>query len=334
MKVLLTKAFLKSDIEYIKARILPNIEIIEPQNYDELTLVSLTKEVDVLLGGLITEAILQEAKNLKFVQIPWTGVNNLDFDLIEKYNVQVCNSHSNSSIVAEHAIALMMAAAKKIIYHDELMRKGNWNRPGINENKINPFSKKISHSTIAIIGFGSIGKDIYRMMNGYKCHFKVFNRTAKQDQHIVSNNIQYCSINEVYEEIKDIDFIFITLPLTVATKGIIDTKFFNSMKKDSILVNVSRGEIIDEEALFNALKNEEIGCAAIDTWSQFPSKKNPIVLPSIKHEFHKLDNIILSPHRAGFIDSGFPHLDDAIENLNRAATGKPLINVVSIKDTY
>lgn len=334
MKILLTKSFFDSDIEYIESRLLPGIELDEPKNFEESTIADSAVDADVLMGGLVSEPVLKAAKKLKFIQIPWTGVNNLDFDLIEKYGVTVCNSHSNSSIVAEHAIALMMDAAKKITYHDRLMREGNWNRPGLNDNAISPFSKKISNANIAIIGFGSIGKDIYRMMKGFNSQFKVFNRSGNIDESINEGNISYHSIDTVYKEIKNIDFVFVALPLTDATEEIIDAKFIQSMNREAVLINVSRGEIIEEQALYRALRNRDIAGAAIDTWFNYPDKENPRALPSLRYKFHELDNMVMSPHRAGFIDSGFPHLDDAIENLNRAVKGKPLINIVSTEDKY
>lgn len=106
------------------------------------------------------------------------------------------------------------------------------------------------------------------------------------------------------------------------------------MNKSSIFINVSRGEIVNETDLYYALKNNIIGSAGIDTWYNYPSFKNPDVYPSIKHDFHKLDNIILSPHRSGYIEDGFPHLDDAIDNLNKFTKNEQLINIVSLKNGY
>ena len=89
------------------------------------------------------------------------------------------------------------------------------------------------------------------------------------------------------------------------------------MKPVSILINVSRGETIIEKDLFNALKHKDIGFAAIDTWYNYPTKENPVTFSSKKYKFHLLNNIVLSSHRAGYAEGILPHLDDAIENLNR-----------------
>jgi D-3-phosphoglycerate dehydrogenase len=333
MKVLLTKAFFPSDIEYIKQRINPEIEIIIPENFAEETIAGLAKEVDVLFGGLITERILKNAFQLKFIQIPWTGAENVDFELINKYQIVICNSHSNSRIVAEHAIALMFDAGKKIAYHDRLMRTGNWNRPGINQNSMNAFSRTIVGSKIAIIGFGAIGRTIYKLLSGFDCDFKIFDKYL-DEQTIDNKNITFFSMESLSDELDNIDYLFLCIPLTPETRGSINAKFFSFLNKKCILINTSRGEIINEDDLFNALKMKNICFAAIDTWYNYPNKQNPIVYPSLKNHFHTLDNLVLSPHRAGFVEESFPHLDDAIENLNRYYTGKDLINVISPKNKF
>jgi len=91
---------------------------------------------------------------------------------------------------------------------------------------------------------------------------------------------------------------------------------------------VSRGAIVEEQALFDALKEERIAGAAIDTWYQSPNATHPRIAPSASCDFASLDNLLMSPHRAGYAIGGFPHLDDAIVNLNNLVEGRDLINVI------
>jgi phosphoglycerate dehydrogenase-like enzyme len=106
------------------------------------------------------------------------------------------------------------------------------------------------------------------------------------------------------------------------------------MNTEGILINISRGEVLHESDLYHSLKSGSIAFAAIDTWFNYPSKDTPAVFPSKKHEYHLLDNLVLSPHRAGFVEGSFPHLDDAIENLNRCYLNQELINKISLTDKY
>jgi len=334
MKVLLTKPFFEKDLQYIKARLHDNIELIIPSDFQEESLISKACEADILFGGFISEKLLQASIVLKFIQIPWTGVDNLNFDLLKKYKVTVCNSHSNATIVAEHAVTLMLDASKKISYHDRLLREGNWNRVKPEySNEINPFSKLISGSHVGIIGFGAVGKKIYSLLQGFKCSFKVFTKN-EVDLNKDYSKTNYFQPSDISHEAYDLDVIFVCVPLTKETMGSINTRFLSSMNPKAILVNISRGEVILEADLYNALKQKIIAFAAIDTWFNYPKINNEVTFPSLKYDYHLLNNLVLSPHRAGYAEGSFPHLDDAIENLNRSEEGRDLINIVSLTNKY
>lgn len=334
IKVLVTKKLMQSDIDYIEHRLVQGVELIYPSTYDEQGLIEAANDATVLLGGFFSSGLFDACKKLQFAQIPWTGVDSLNFDLLQKYKVTVCNSHSNSNVVAEHAVAMMLDAAKKMSYHDRLMREGNWNRLFPNEsNPVSPFSKQIGGSKIGMIGFGAIAQNIAKMLSGFQCSFEIFSRTASLPSECNTGFLAF-TIAEFLNRAKFLDFVFVGIPLTETTKGLIDYSFFNAMSQDAILINISRGQVLQEADFFEALQNKTIGAAAIDTWYQYPSPGNPRVFPSKDFPFHELDNLVMSPHRAGYVDSGFPHLDDAITNINNLAENKPLINVISLQNKY
>lgn len=334
MKVLLTKDMLPSDIAYIRERIHVNVQLVIPNSFNEDTLVKEIRDTDILLGSFFTRNLLENAINLKFIQVPWTGVENVNFELLEEFNITLCNSHSNSDIVAEHAIALMFDAAKKITYHDRLMRNGDWNRVRNAVNiEISPFSAKISGKTIGILGFGSIGRKIYKMLSGFNCTFIAYGKEFEESEKL-NQNIELVEVFNEYNALRNADFLFITLPLTHETRNLVDESFIKQLKKGVILVNISRGEIIDEKALFDSLLNKHIGFAAIDTWFNYAKNKEGKIFPSLNYEFHKLNNIVLSPHRAGYIEDGYPHLDDAIDNINNYSLTGMVKNIVSLSNRY
>jgi phosphoglycerate dehydrogenase-like enzyme len=334
VNVLLTKNFFDSDLEFIKERVSPNINFITPKSFDDKGLLPHIENTDVLLGGYFSDVLLGNAKQLKFIQIPWNGVDNLCFELLRKHNSTVCNSHSNAGAVAEHAVALMLDAAKKIAFHDREMRTGNWNRlfPSI-KNKISPFSRQITNSKVGFIGFGAISQHIHKLLSGFSCKHAIFTRTGTTPLEL-SDNESFYQINDFVNNAKELDFLFVCIPLTSQTKGLIDDSFFSAMNDKTIIINISRGSVMNEKQLFDALNQKKIGGAAIDTWYNYPNPENPIAYPSKEFKFHKLDNLVMSPHRAGYIDSGFPHLYDVIENLNRSIKDEPLKNIISLKDSY
>lgn len=331
LKVLLTRKFSQTDILFLKERLESDITLVEPRDYDETSLVKEVSDIDVLFGPFISEKLLIEAKRLKFIQIPWTGVDSLNYNLLRKYSLTVCNSHSNSAAVAEHAVALMMAASKKIAYHDRIMRKGNWNKV-FNDSQITPFSKPVTNSNIGFIGFGAIAKNIYSITQGFGCNYYAFTNTGKAINSYM--DVEFKTFSLFKKNARNLDYLFICVPLTNSTRGFINREILNCLSTKCILINISRGEVIDEESLFRALNERIIHGAGIDTWYNYPNKDNPQVFPSKNYNFHLLDNLILSPHRAGYLEGDFPHLNDAIENLNRANNGLELINRISIEKEY
>lgn len=333
IKVLVTRKFFDKDIQYIKSKLCNDCKLIIPNDYSLESLISYSQDIDIFLGSFISKELCLSAPKLKFIQIPWTGVDNLNFDLIRDIGITVCNSHSNSYAVAEHAIALMMDVAKMIAYHDQLLRKGLWNRPLPDmNNPVSPFSRRISGKNVGIIGYGHIGKKIQRLLSGYECKFfiidSLYNISSQDDA------MNYYSIDDTYKVLPLVDFLFISIPLTNSTKGLISKEYFGRMKPNSILINISRGEVINEDDLYFALKNKMIGGAGIDTWYNYPKNPEDVCFPSLKNAFHELDNIVLSPHRSGMIADELPHLDDAIENLNRATKGLPPLNIISITNQF
>jgi len=129
-------------------------------------------------------------------------------------------------------------------------------------------------------------------------------------------------------------FLFAAVPVPEDTRGLIHQAVFQAMKPTAYFINTSRGKIVVEEDLYNALKDGVIAGAAIDTWYKYPAPDNPQTTGSEKFPFHELNNLVMSPHRAGFAKGLMPHLDDAIENLNRLAAGRELINVVDLDAGY
>jgi len=328
-RVLLTKAFFDTDLAYMKAGLDSSVEIVKPDEFNESSVLAALPEADVLLGGMLTEAVLEAASqatsNVAFFQIPWTGVDTLNFELIARTNATVCNSHSNSTVVAEHGVGMLLAAAKKLCYHDRQMRVGEWNRVKKEGNEVSPFSASLQGRHCLLVGCGAIGARVAHMLAGFGCTFSSVTQRGEEN---IAGLRQAYGFSQLHTALPEADFVVVSVPLTDSTKHMIAIAAFDAMKDSAILVNLSRGDVLVEDDLYVALNDQKIGGAAIDTWYQYPSASNPSPFPSAKNDFHTLNNIVMSPHRAGYVDAGFPHLDDAIENINRHVAGKPLLNIV------
>lgn len=329
--ILLTKELSGSQIRYIKDSLGSRFNLIVPENFNEEQILKHISNVKILLGDNITKGMLDKG-NIELIQIPWAGVENLDFNLLKDYDIPVCNSHSNALAVAEYAVGLLLGIAKKIPYHDNLLRNGDWNRVKKEErNSETQYSSYIYNKTIGFIGYGNIGKSIARLMKGFnpKIMAIVSDRTKKYDE------VDFIGDNKDLDYVlENSDYLVVATALTDETRGMLNKKNLVKMKDTSYLINISRGRIIEEEALYHILENRLIAGAGIDTWYNYPKTSKDVTYPSKKYDFHKLSNIIISPHRAAQIDGEFTYLDDALENIKRFNKDKDYINRLNIEKGY
>lgn len=332
IRVLMTKPYFSEDIVYLRANLLENVSLVSPQAFTDMAIAEAVKgDIHVLFGPYFSQTVLGNATALRLIQVPWAGVDTVDFELLRRYNIPLCNSHSNADVVAEYALSLMLAIAKKIPFHDGRLRQGKWCRPKRGDGVFMP-PVMIGGKTVGFIGYGEIARAVTQLLSGFSLKFIA---VARRDHLDTPAPLSFLGgTDDIEFVVGESDFLFITLPLTDATRGLFDKKLLASMKPSAYLINVSRGETIDEDALYVVLKERRIAGAAIDTWYDYPNVDCPDVMPSTRNAFHELDNLVLSPHRAGFVEGRMPHLDGAIENINRLATGRPLINMVDIESGY
>ena len=327
--ILLTTKLSDSQVNYIKDNIGSEFNLIVPESFDETEILKHIQDVKIILGDNITKAML-DGGNIELIQIPWAGVEKLEFELLKNYDIPVCNSHSNALSVAEHAVGLLLSIAKKIPYHDNLLRGGDWNRVG-NKNVESQYSSYISNKTIGIIGYGNIGKSIGKLMKGFnpKIMAIVSDKNKKYDE------VDFIGDKDDLDYVlENSDYVVVATALTDETRGMLNKENLVKMKNTSYIINISRGRIIDEESLYYVLENRLIAGAGIDTWYNYPEEPKDITYPSKKYDFHKLSNMIVSPHRAAQIEGEFTYLDDAVDNIKRYHRDKDYINGLNIEKGY
>lgn len=330
-KILLLQKFKEEDLNFLKDNLSTYYQIIVPDEYSDTELSTLIHDVEICIGTNIAEKILQSANKLKIIQTPGTGVDNFNLNLIEKYNVTLCNSKSQAKYVAEFAISLLFSLVKKIHIHDKLMREGTWWRPTGTDDDILYLSDSLIDKKIGFIGFGNIGQFIAKFLSGFDLHYNAFDLFPKIKFKDIENRTDFCSLQNV---VTNSDYIFITLPLTQYTSGIIDKDIFTMAHTNSLWVHISRGPVIKEDDLFNALINRSIRGIAIDNWFGNAKIEGTKKYPSEKYPFHELNNVLLSPYRGLYINSSSPHLFDVVNNLKLYATSGQLINIINIQNGF
>lgn len=328
MKILLTRSMLPGDIQYIRDGLDREIEgqykIVIPTEFTEEGICAEAADADVLLGPFVTEKILGTANQLKLIQVPWTGMDTFNFSVVQGISVPVCNTHSNADAVAELGVAMVLDLLKKVSYHDRKMRNGNWNR---DQKPLNLKSRMLREQTVCILGFGNIGSRIGKLISAFGA--TVISVGGGEKAREIAHEVY--THDRIRDAAAKADVVICTLPLTDATRGMLNSKFFACLKDGVVFINMSRAAVVDEDAAWEALQSGKIGGFGADVWWNTPKRGETESWPSSKHQFWKLDNVLMSPHRAGFIENGLPHLDGAIDNIIALKKGEKLTGVVDVK---
>ncbi|MEM0060852.1 MAG: 2-hydroxyacid dehydrogenase [Fervidicoccaceae archaeon] len=227
--------------------------------------------------------ILQSPK-LKLIIVHGSGLDKVDIRAASSRGVCVANAPDEIAVaVAEHSLALTMAALRKITVGDSIIREGKWVR-GIQSSLT---GRSIKALQVGVVGLGRIGSEAARIFSSLGSRVVYWDRRRKPEiEHALG--ITYAGLEDLF---KTSDVIIVSIALTEQTRRIIGEREINSMKRGALLVNVSRGQVIDERALIERLKKEEI-YAALDVFEEEPIGKD--------HPLSQLRNTVLTPHVAGF----------------------------------
>ncbi len=265
----------------------------------------------------VVREILRRARNLRFIQTLAAGVDNIPFQDLPEQVVVASNSGANAEEVAEYAVALLLAAAKRIVLLDREMRRGIWRVE---------YPSLIKGSTVVIWGYGSIGREIARRLQPFKPRIYGVRRSGGNDDYVD----RILRPEEALEILPETDYLVIALPLTRETRGAIDSEVLRRLREGAVVVNVGRGPVIDEEALFDELSRGRLW-AALDVWWVYPSRRGEETFQDLP--FHLLENIVMTPHVAGTWP-GYREklLRHALENLRRFLMGEEPRNIVRRED--
>ncbi len=249
-------------------------------------------EVLIVFHFRDVKGIIPKMKNLRLIQTLTAGTDHIDFSLIPEGVKVQSNAGANARAVAEHGLALTLSAMKKVAWRDREMRKGNF--PQLIESRLLHGKKAL------MLGFGHIGQELGMMLSCLGVVVSAINRSGRYEGDVPIKRVG--SLEDLDDMLKDADIVAITLPLTTETKGLIDRRRLELMKKDVVLVNISRGKIIVEKDLYEHLKNNPEFTAAMDVWWHYGKEFRQ------EYPFEELDNIILSPHCAGTYEGWFENM--------------------------
>ncbi|NVM17992.1 MAG: hypothetical protein HWN80_09765 [Candidatus Lokiarchaeota archaeon] len=313
---------------------LSNVKIIFPEDTSEESLLKIVPNADILIGWRPSKTILDRASKLKLFINPGAGVNHLlklFTRLNKKRKVLLVNGHGNSYFVAQHVVALLLTLMNKTIPHHIWMKEGRW-RTGDDDAESIPLRSR----KIGLLGYGAINQKVHQFLSGFEVKFHILRVNWNKQKDELPTPAKKYNFNQLHDFLKEIDVLIIGIPVTSLTSGLIKSEEISLLGSNGLIVNVSRGEIINQEDLYKALKNKIILGAAIDVWYDYhPHRDKNGVKRPYKFPFHTLDNIILSPHRGYSPFRDLLRWNEVVENITRMAMNQGnLINVVNLEEEY
>ena len=256
------------------------IDIDQKYKFSEDQIIKISKNYDGIIvrsSTKITKKIIESSSKLKVIARVGVGVDNIDVKEATNKGIVVMNSpQSTSRTTAEHAIGLLFCLARKIPFAHSSMMLKNWDKEKFK-------GLEVKDKIIGVVGCGNIGANVVSIAQSLSCNVLVYDPYLSADK-IEEMGAEKVSLEEL---LKVSDFVTLHTPLMESTKNLINIKNLKLMKKTSYIINAARGGLINEQDLYNSLKNNIIAGAALDVFENEPLKKSPL---------YELENIILTPH--------------------------------------
>jgi phosphoglycerate dehydrogenase-like enzyme len=267
-------------------------------------------EADYLMGfiGRLPPGVLGDASRLRLVQLMSVGYDTFDLQGARAAGVPVAvNGGANAIAVAEHAVMLMLATLKRLVELNSAVHGGQWRSGPTGEERL----YELWHSTVGIVGLGRIGRQVARRLQGWEATLRYFDPVRLPAAEEQALGVEYRPLEQLLAES---DMVTIHVPLSDQTRHLIDARALSLMKPSAVLVNTSRGGLVDEAALAEALRTGGILGAGLDVLSAEP--------PPADHPLLPLPDAVLTPHVAGPTWQSWPRrFTNCFANIDRVNRG-------------
>ena len=269
----------------------------------------------------LVKDLITAGKQLRLIQVPFSGMEWLKKEWLPDGCI-VCNTNQHSEPIAEYVMLGILEFAINMRHMDRELRQGRWTYGGSIVRGLK--HSEIQHKTIGFIGFGHIAKRVTELATPFGMEFIAITRNPKVDARLK----WWKDSSHLEALLMESDYVLITAPLSESTRDLINESTLKKMKPTGVIINVARGPIINETAIYKALKNHEIGGALLDVWYQYASTDNLEMQPSVL-PFHDLDNVIMTPHTASWTDQlDQRRINSVVKNIQNFIDQKPLAEVV------
>jgi len=299
-KVLVVQGLHEQGLEMLKNR--TDIEFNVLMSDDENEILEAAKDVNgiTVRTAKISSRIIEAANKLQVVSRHGVGYDSIDLVSLNNKKIPLTiAAHSNMISVAEQAMFFLLALSKNVFYYDDFTRKGDWT------NRWDVKAWDLAQKNILVIGFGRIGSNFVKRALAFDMNVYVYDPYVEKEKVKISGAIP---VDNISENLQKMDAVTLHCPKNDETTDLFTKKEFNLMKKSSFIINCARGGILNEEDLYEALKNENISGAGLDVFDVEPTpSSNPLF---------KLNNVILSPHIAGVtVESTVRMATETVQNV-------------------
>jgi phosphoglycerate dehydrogenase-like enzyme len=323
------KNYLRKGLESVE-----NLTLVFPDEESEEVYLKQAPDADIVVGWRPTREFLDKAEKLRLFINPGVGVqHHLEpfRELVKTRDVVLVNGHGNTYFTAQHTVALLLALMNKVVPHHNWMVEGLWRR-GDSHGK----SKPLRYRNVGLLGYGAVNQKVHRFLSGFNVNFHICRNKWEGKEEDLPTSAKKYERSQLIEFLKEVDILIVAVPQTPHTLGMIGHEELKLLGSDGLIVNIARGPVIDEEALYKVLSKKLIAGAAIDVWYEYrPEPDDEDRKYPFHHPFHELNNIVLSPHRGASPMDDLERWNEVIENITRYAQGRTdFLNIVDLERGY
>lgn len=322
--VVICQALHSDAIERLSADLGPSYRVIDRGNAPRRDLMASLETAEYAVSQLFTPEMGQHARGLKLLHAQGSGTDGIDRAALPP-GCWLANVYEHDVAIAEYVFMVMLALSRDLLALDAGLRRGDMGPAG---HYGGPMRGEISGSTIGIVGYGRIGREVAKRARCFGQ--RVLAIKGHPDAAVAARDdlARLGGPEDLPALMKESDFVVVSVPLTPDTQGLIGEREIQLMKPSAFLINVGRGPVVDEGALFRALRDHRIAGAALDVWYTYPPVGR-LGQPS-RYPFQTLANVIMTPHIAGWTHGTVDRRMDFIaRNVERVARGEEPLNVVT-----
>lgn len=324
MKVLVVDANIAPHRDRFEAALPPGVEVVWCARRDPLTLGDELRDVDVYVGGRFTAQMAESAEKLRLIHVAGAGTDRIDFAALPD-GVLVANTFHHERSIAEYVLSAAIMLRRDFLAQDRALRREVW-ATSVYDDAIGQMPT-LHDAHVGFVGFGHIGQRAWEMLRALGSEGTAVTGSGRVDA--TAHGLSWAGDTSRLDELlSESDVVVLSAPLNQATEGMIGARQLRLIGSNGVLINVGRGPLVDENALYDALHDGYLRAAAIDVWYRYPApggQSAPSALP-----FAELSNVLMTPHSSGVTaDTFIGRADDIAANVARLSRGERLSNVVT-----